>query len=126
MYKGGCQSVCLLKLTTMHNIQTLQHLCVLLLPRCTKTSLALSNTFQLREFLFLFLLKLQVPLLVVIECSAEVFPLLTVFLFQITVLLLQLLMLALQEERLSKDMFPESRKSLFLGRRAFLSSDGED
>lgn len=97
-----------------------------LVDMCTKTSLALSNTFQLREFLFLFLLKLQVPLLVVIECSAEVFPLLTVFLFQITVLLLQLLMLALQEERLSKDTFPESHKSLFLGRRAFLSSDGED
>ena len=99
---------------------------MLLLTWCTKTSLALSNTFQLREFLFLLLLKLQVPLLVVIERSAEVFPLLTVFLFQITVLLLQLLMLALQEERLSKDTFPESRKGLFLSHRVFLSSDGED
>lgn len=117
MSKRGCYSVWLLKLTALHNVKDLkaaQHLCGLLLKQWTKTSPSLSNTFQLRKFLFLFLLELQVSLFVVIKCSTEVFPLPAMLLFQVTVLFLQLLMLTLQDEYLSKGMFSKSH-SLSLG-----------
>ena len=60
------------------------------------------NTFQLGKFLFFLLLQLQVFLLMVVKCSTEVFSLFAVFLFQVAVLFLQLLVLALQKRDLEQ------------------------
>lgn len=103
------------------DLQVGQHRSPVCAPAETVYKGSSGHTFELGKFLFLFLLKLQVSLLVVVECSAEIFPLLTMFLFQVTVLLPQLLMLTLKDGHLN-DTFSKPHKHLPLDTQAFIPS----